>query len=86
MTTPCIINGVYNPIKKERLVNGHRASVNGKAAVEYVDGTKIWMENFKIHRGGNEPAIVFADGTREWWTEGRKIKRETPQERAKTAE
>lgn len=36
------------------------------------DGTKGWYfeEDGRYHRGGDQPAITYTDGSQEWWVEG----------------
>ena len=38
-------------------------------AVEYANGTGLWVHNGVLHRADG-PAIVYADGTCEWWING----------------
>jgi len=34
-------------------------------------GDQIWLdENGRLHRDGDEPAVVKANGDRQWWTHG----------------
>ena len=40
------------------------------------DGTKIWENSFgECHRNGNKPAIIFSDGEKHWYKNGKLIKR-----------
>lgn len=35
------------------------------------DGTRLWYDQRRLlHRGMEMPAVVYADGTREWWVDG----------------
>jgi len=34
------------------------------------DGTIGWYYNGKLHRGNDQPAVIYADGSREWWRHG----------------
>ena len=36
------------------------------------NGTKVWWMNGKIHRDNNLPAIIYADGAKEWYQYGRR--------------
>jgi hypothetical protein len=31
-----------------------------------IDGTQEWFQNGEYDRGGDLPAIIYADGTQEW--------------------
>lgn len=34
------------------------------------DGTLLWYKDFKLHRDGDEPALITSDGRKEWYKEG----------------
>ena len=36
------------------------------------DGTREWLKNGKLHRDGDEPAIIYPSGTREWYRDGKR--------------
>ena len=36
-------------------------------------GTKIWYRDGKLHRDGGLPAIVWVEGTVEYWVDGRQV-------------
>lgn len=44
----------------------------GGPAVEYANGTKVWMVNGRIHRTDG-PAIITYDGLSEWYEHGRQL-------------
>ena len=33
-------------------------------------GKREWFRNGKLHREGDQPAVIFASGTLEWYTKG----------------
>lgn len=35
------------------------------------DGTEVHVEKGKLHRDGDEPAVIHADGVKEWWKNGK---------------
>ena len=41
-------------------------SYNGKPAIEYCDGTKVWYRNGKGHRLYG-PAVERCEGLKTWW-------------------
>ena len=41
----------------------------GGPAVEYTDGTKVWLQNGNRHRD-NGPAFEFANGDKRWYQNG----------------
>ena len=53
--------------KKKGLTNRD----NDLPAIIYVDGTKYWYQNDRIHRGNDLPAIVYANGSKHWFQYGR---------------
>ena len=42
-------------------------------------GEDAWFAFLGFHRGGDEPAVIWADGMREWWQDGNFLK-QTKQE------
>lgn len=66
---PCLVNGKYDPVQSECLVDGRRESVGDKPAVTYKNGTQVWMKNGVIHRDG-KPAIKYAHGEQQYWVNG----------------
>lgn len=40
------------------------------------NGTQVWHKNAAFHRGNNLPAFIYANGTKEWWTNGGLIRSE----------
>ena len=36
------------------------------------DGTAEWRRNGKLHRDGDEPAVVYGNGTKVWYKDGKK--------------
>ena len=47
-------------------------------AVEYADGSVVYVRHDKIHRGGDQPAIIKASGRREWWVAGKRHRSTKP--------
>ena len=41
----------------------------------YEDGDRCWYQNGKLHRLDG-PAIEWADGTRQWWINGKQLSEE----------
>ena len=52
-------------------VNDTLHSVDGRPAVLKHDGTKVWYEHGKIHRGHDLPAIESPDETKQWMCQGK---------------
>ena len=48
---------------------------NDLPAVIYVDGSKHWYQNGKLHRLKG-PAVIFPDGSKEWFIEGKEYTEE----------
>ena len=46
-------------------------------AVEYADGSKLWLQDGKYHRDDG-PAIDRADGHKEWWQNGQRHRIDGP--------
>ena len=49
-----------------------RSEKNNREINIQKNGTQIWWQNDKLHRGGG-PAIARLDGTEEWWVDGAHI-------------
>ena len=43
-----------------------------KIKVKLQDDRVIWTYRGKFHRGGDLPAIIHADGYKEWWVNGKR--------------
>ena len=58
-----------------RLSTGvHRSNILKALTVESVDtlGSKLWTVNGKLHREGDSPAYIYADGCKEWYVHGKR--------------
>lgn len=52
-----------------RTLNGERHSLEDLPAYEGTDGFKAWYKNGKRHRESG-PAIIYSNGTEEFWLNG----------------
>jgi hypothetical protein len=59
-------------------LNGRLHSFNDRPALIDDFGNIFWYRFGLLHRGNNLPAIIWADGTREWRIDGRYIRSESP--------
>ena len=65
-------NGMYIDDKygiKYTFKDNEYHSYNGKPAIEYCDGTKVWYRNGKGHRLYG-PAVERCEGLKTWWLFG----------------
>ena len=46
-------------------------SVNDQPSRVYINGSKEWHKDNKLHRDGDLPAIIWADGRQEWRQNGK---------------
>lgn len=76
MVIPIIVLLVQSQRKSisnsERLDKDNMMHRVGGPAVEYANGTKVWMVNGRIHRTDG-PAIITYDGLSEWYEHGRQL-------------
>lgn len=69
------LRGSESAAHAHRWVNGelHRDGGGRRPARVYESGKQEWYEYGKLHRVGDQPAIVWpARGLYEWWTAGRR--------------
>lgn len=62
------------------ITNCQRQSINDRpAVVSTTFGSMYWYEKGRCHRDGDRPAVMLANGTREWWRNGVCTKKEQVQ-------
>jgi len=55
--------------------NGQKHRENGPAEINTRTGYQAWYRDGKKHREG-EPAVLNADGSKEYWIEGKLLRKE----------
>ena len=49
----------------------------GYSCYKYYSGREVWFDKTgQFHRENGKPAIIHADGTKEWWVNGNHIRTE----------
>ncbi|RTK95484.1 MAG: hypothetical protein EKK64_06585 [Neisseriaceae bacterium] len=70
-----IENAVYN---RFRLGEKTYYAMNGEVYLSCENNIKTYWKNGKIHRDNNLPAVIYKDGSKEWYCKGKRHRENGP--------
>jgi len=59
---------------KMYLKNGQKHRLNGPAEI-HLNGYEAWFLKGVLHRGGGKPAVIHPNGIKEYWENGKLLKK-----------